>query len=151
MTIAHRIAAGGIIIKNDAILLVRYTDAKGGSYLVGPGGAAKDQENAFQAVVRETLEETGLTVRPRKILFVEDLLCSKFKMCKIWVLCDSSGEATQRTDGARIEGITEAGWFRRGELVDEVVFPSPVMTHGWQEFASDSWQVQCLPSKKAGF
>jgi 8-oxo-dGTP diphosphatase len=151
MTIAHRIAAGGIIIKNDAILLVRYASANGGSYLVGPGGGMEDMENTFQAVVRETLEETGLTVRPRKILFIEDLLCKRFKMCKIWVLCDPSGEEVQQTDGARIEGIVKAGWFKKNELANELVFPSPVMSYDWEEFASGNWQVQCLPSSEADF
>ena len=58
----HRIAAGGIVIRDDTILLVRYGTGPG-SYLVGPGGAVEETENIEQAVVRETMEETGITVR----------------------------------------------------------------------------------------
>ena len=51
----HRIAAGGLIFKSDMVLLVRYRDANGGTYLVGPGGKLKDDENVAQAIVRETM------------------------------------------------------------------------------------------------
>jgi len=151
MSVPHRIAAGGIIIRNDAVLLVRYGTPDGGSFLVGPGGALESHENVFQAAVRETLEETGVVVLPRKVLFIEDLLCKRFKMCKIWVLCDALDGQVRQTEGARREGILEAGWFRREALTDTVVFPPPLLSHDWQAFASDDWQVQCLTCREAAF
>ena len=147
----HRIAAGGIILKDDAILLVRYSTTSGGSYLVGPGGALGSGENAVQAIIRETMEETGVMVRPRRVLWIEDLQCSRFKMCKIWVLCDVVSGDVIPTDGARAEGITEVGWFKKGQLEHEVVYPPPVMQHEWEEFRSDHWEAQCLPSRIASF
>lgn len=147
----HRIAAGGIVIRGDAILLVRYSDNTGGSYLVGPGGALKDGENAPDAIIRETREETGVTVRPVRLLWVEDLQCKRFKMSKAWMLCEAvSGEVT-RTQGAIAEGITQAGWFTKSQLLGETVYPPPVMGHGWTQFSSASWQALCLPSRPAGF
>jgi 8-oxo-dGTP diphosphatase len=62
----HRIAAGGIILQDDAILLVRYGTIGDGSYLVGPGGGLDSGENAVQAIIRETMEETGVVVWPRR-------------------------------------------------------------------------------------
>ena len=147
----HRIAAGGIVLMDDAILLVRYMASDGSSYLVGPGGALDSDENAAQAIVRETMEETGITVRPHRVLWIEDLHCSRFKMCKIWMLCDVISGEVMPTDGARAEGITEARWFKKGELEHEIVFPPPVMQHDWDEFRSERWQVQCLPSRVASF
>jgi len=147
----HRITAGGIILKDDAILLVRYGTTGGGSYLVGPGGALDSGENAVQAIIRETMEETGVMVRPRRVLWIEDLQCSRFKMCKIWMLCDIVSGSVMPTDGARAEGITKAGWFKKGQLEDEVVYPPPIMQHDWDEFRSDNWEAQCLPSRVANF
>jgi ADP-ribose pyrophosphatase YjhB (NUDIX family) len=147
----HRIAAGGIIIKGDAILLVRYGIAGGNSYLVGPGGALQPDENAVQAIVRETKEETGVIVRPFRVLWIEDLECSQFKMCKTWMLCDVISGEVVPTEGARAEGITEAGWFRKEKLKNEVVYPPPVMEHNWDEFRSDHWEAQCLPTRIASF
>ena len=146
----HRIAAGGIIIRDDTILLVRYGTGRG-SYLVGPGGAVEETENLEQAIVREALEETGITVRPRKVLWIEDLQCSRYKMSKTWMLCDAVGGEVSDTEGARAEGITEAGWFSKSELVNTLVFPRPVMQTDWSELESDRWQTVCLPSRVASF
>jgi len=145
----YRIAAGGIILKDDAILLVRYRTTGGGSYLVGPGGALDSGENAVQAIIRETMEETGVVVRPRKVLWIEDLEGRHFKMCKTWMLCDVVSGDVVPTEGARAEGITEAAWFRKGQLENEVVYPPPIMQYDWDEFRSDRWQAQCLPLRTA--
>ena len=147
----HRIAAGGIILKDDAILLVRYGTTGSGSFLVGPGGALDWGENAVQAIIRETLEETGVIVRPRRVLWIEDLQCSRFKMCKTWMLCDIVSGDVMPTAGARAEGITEAGWFKKGQLGNEVVYPPPIMHHDWDAFRSDNWEAQCLPSRITNF
>ena len=147
----NRIAAGGIILRDDSILLVRYRDADGGTYLVGPGGGLEAEENALQAVVREAAEETGLTVQPRKVLAVENLICSRYNMCKIWVLCEVVSGNVHRTEGARAEGIVEAGWYTRDLLTDETVFPPVVKEHHWKSFLSDHWQVVCLPTRRASF
>ena len=147
----HRIAAGGIVLKDDAILLVRYGTTGGGSYLVGPGGALDSGENAVQAIIRETREETGVMVRPRRVLWIEDLQCSRFKMCKIWMLCDAVSGDIMPTDAARAEGISEVGWFNKGQLENEVVYPPPIMQYDWDEFRSDHWEAQCLPSRIASF
>jgi 8-oxo-dGTP pyrophosphatase MutT (NUDIX family) len=147
----HRISAGGIIIRDDSILLVRYRAADGSSYLVGPGGALKREENAVQAIIRETMEETGVTVRPYRVLWIEDLQCSQFKMSKTWMLCDVVSGNVLPTAGAKAEGIIEAGWFKRSQLDNEVVFPPPAMQHDWNEFSSENWEVRCLPSRIADF
>jgi len=148
MSLPHRIAAGGITFREGAVLLVRYKDPTGGSYLVAPGGASLETEGVCETVVREALEETGVTVSPVKPLCIEDLIGYEFKMCKIWLLCEyASGEVT-RTEDARIEGIVEAGWFRREQLRGETVFPRLVVEHDWHSFAHDDWRVQCLPIRK---
>ena len=147
----HRIAAGGIILKDDGILLVRYRTTGGGSFLVGPGGALASGENAVQAIIRETMEETGVMVQPRRVLWIEDIQCSRFKMCKIWMLCDIIGGDVMPTDAARAEGITQVGWFKQGQLENEVVYPPPIIQHDWDEFRSDHWEAQCLPSRIASF
>jgi 8-oxo-dGTP diphosphatase len=147
----HRIAAGAIVLKNDSMLLVRYGTTGGGSYLVGPGGGLDAGENAIQAIIRETLEETGVMVRPRRVLWIEDLQSARFKTCKIWMLCDFVSGEIIPTDGARVEGIIEVGWYGKGQLEEEIVYPPPVMLHDWDEFRSDHWETQCLPSRAASF
>lgn len=146
----HRIAGGGIILRRDSILLVRY-GAGPDSYLVGPGGAVREEENVEQAIVRETMEETGISVKPRKVLWIEDLRCSRYKMSKTWMLCEVIDGDVTTTAGARAEGITEAGWFSREDLANEVVFPPPLLRTDWSELRSRTWETLCLPSRVASF
>ena len=151
MSKAHRIAAGGIVFKDDSVLLVRYRDGNGGTYLVGPGGALEDEENIVQAIVRETMEETNVKVQPKRVVIIEDLLCSRFKMSKVWMICDVVEGTVRKTAGAEKEGITDAAWFTKAQLTGEVVFPAPLMQRDWNQLKSETWQVECLPSQKAGF
>ena len=147
----HRIAAGGLVFQGDSVLLVRYPEGNGGTALVGPGGALKDHENVVQAIVRETEEETGITVKPQQVVLIEDLLCQRFKMMKVWMTCEVAGGVLRKTEGARKEGIIEARWYTRPELDGEVVYPTVLLEHDWRELQGDAWQVKCLPSQRAEF
>lgn len=151
MSKPHRIAAGGLTFKDDAVLLVRYRDSNDGTFLVGPGGALEGDENVVQAIVRETKEETGITVQPRMVVAIEDLVCSRFKMSKVWMTCEVVTGQISNTEEARKEGIIAVGWFTRRQLAGEIVFPSTLVQHDWSRFQGDRWRVECLPSRKADF
>ena len=151
MNRAHRIAAGGLIFRNDAVLLVRYPDANGGTYLVGPGGELEENENVVQAIIRETMEETNVRVQPKRVVIIEDLICTSFKMIKVWMICEVVEGNICKTDGALKEGIIEAAWYPKAQLSAEVAFPLPLIQHDWVRLRSENWQVECLPTRKADF
>ena len=152
MSKPHRISAAGIIFKGNTVLLVRYHNLNNaGTYLVGPGGALEDNENIIQAIIRETKEETGVTVAPKRVVAIEDLMCSRFKMIKIWMVCEIIEGEVHKTEDAEKEGIIESSWFTKDQLASEVVFPRLLMKHDWEQFRADTWQVECLPSRKANF
>ncbi len=111
----------------------------------------EDNENIVQAIIRETQEETGIIVEPKRVLAIEDLICSRFKMIKVWMLCEIVAGVVHRTEGAKKESIVEAAWFTKDQLVNEVVFPSLLMRHDWEQFQAETWQVECLPSREARF
>ena len=117
MSKPHRIAAGGITFKGNTVLLVRYRYRNSsGTYLVGPGGGLEDNENVMQAIIRETKEETGITVLPKRVIAIEDLMCSAVKMIKVWMVCDIVEVEVHQTEGAEKENIIEAAWFTRDQL-----------------------------------
>jgi ADP-ribose pyrophosphatase YjhB (NUDIX family) len=152
MSKPHRISAGGIIFKGNTILLVRYRNTNAAeTYLVGPGGKLEDDENIVQAIIRETKEETGVSVAPKRVVAIEDLMCSHFKMIKVWMVCGVIEGEVHKTEDAQKEGIIEASWFTKDQLASEVVFPSFLMQHDWEEFHTETWQVECFPSRKANF
>jgi 8-oxo-dGTP pyrophosphatase MutT (NUDIX family) len=152
MSREQRIAAGAIIMQEEKILLVRYNDRHGGSYLVGSGGGVhSDDENLTQALMREVKEETGIEVRPYKLLFVEDLLSSRYRMVKIWFLCNIVGGQLEKTQGAIDEGIVEVRWYGRDELTNEVVYPPVLVNENWESLFGDNQESKYLELKNADF
>jgi 8-oxo-dGTP pyrophosphatase MutT (NUDIX family) len=150
MSKPHRIAAGGIIFKGHKVLLVRYRERDdSGTFVVGPGGGLTDEEDFLQAIVRETKEETGITVEPKRIVAIENLLCTRFKMVKVWMACEFISGEIHRTKEAEQEGILEADWFTKEQLEHEVVYPAVLMKHDWEQFQRDAWRVECLPLREA--
>lgn len=147
----HRIAAGAIIIKDNKILLVRYRDKSGTTLLAGPGGGVNNEEGLSQAVVREVKEETGIDIVPDKILCVEDLFSRKYRMVKVWFLCQTVGGHLERTQGAVDETIIEANWYTKNRLKNEVVYPSIIMESDWKLFFKDDWKTKYLKLKYADF
>jgi len=147
----HRISAGAIIIQGDKILLVRYNNTDGTSFLAGPGGGVLSNEGIYQAVVREVKEETGLEVSPYRVLFVEDLLSRRYRIVKIWLLCNVIGGQLANTQGALEEGIIEARWYRKDQLENEVVYPPVLLSHNWDTFFHDNWESKYLELRMTNF
>jgi 8-oxo-dGTP pyrophosphatase MutT (NUDIX family) len=154
MAYPHRIAAGGIIIKDNSVLLVKYHDERDEeTYFVGPGGALLDNEDIIQAIIRETMEETGIVVKPNRVIIIEDIISSRYKdmnickMIKIWMLCNYIEGKIQRTTEAEEEGIIEAGWFTRDQLKDKKVYPSTLLDYNWNDIQDESWRIKILSSR----
>ena len=110
-----------------------------------------DDESITRALKREVKEETGLMVNPFKLLFVEDLLSSRYRMVKIWFLCNIVGGQVEMTQGAIDEGIIEVRWYRRDELTNEVVYPPVLLEESWQSFFTDNFEAKYLELKIADF
>jgi len=127
MTCEHRIAAGGIIVRDGRVLLVRYSDGES-TYLVAPGGGIEDCESLANAAEREVAEETGVKCSALRPVMIENLRASRYQMLKVWYLCDYVDGVASRTTGAQAEGIIEVGWYSDDELHDEIVYPDIIKT-----------------------
>jgi 8-oxo-dGTP diphosphatase len=149
MELPHRIAAGGLVFREDSILLVRYRGIREGeTFLAAPGGGLRNDENIAQAVVREIREETGITVAPRRLLAIEDIRFPELKMIKLWMLCDLREGELRRTEDAVREGILETAWFPRDRLAGESVHPELVLRRDWDILRHGESPVEILPSRE---
>jgi len=127
MKCEHRIAAGGIIVRDGRVLLVRYRDEKS-TYLVAPGGGIEDCESLANAAEREVEEETGVKCSALWPVMIENLRASRYQMLKVWYLCDYVDGVASRTTGALAEGIIEVGWYSDDDLHGEIVYPDIIKT-----------------------
>jgi 8-oxo-dGTP diphosphatase len=123
----HRIAAGGMVIKNGKILLVRYRDGES-TYLVAPGGEIKDGESLASAAEREVEEETGVRCKAKTPVMIENIRATRYQMVKVWYQCEFISGAPSLTIGAEEEGIIEVDWYTDDDLCHETVFPGIIQT-----------------------
>jgi mutator protein MutT len=128
---APLVGVGAIIIEGDRVALVK----RGHAPLQGkwsiPGGVLEVGETLRKAVVREAVEETGLTVEPGELLGVFERVVpdDQGKLRYHYVLIDF---LCRRVDGELVAGddAEEVGWFRREQLAplelaretEEVIF-----------------------------
>ena len=85
----------GIVIRDNKILLVRHTYGGGKGMLIVPGGYVNFGETPQDALVREYMEETNITVKPNNIIGV------RFNMHDWYVAFSAeyiSGEACSDND-----------------------------------------------------
>lgn len=146
-----RLAASGIIFHENKVLLARYNNRQGGTFLVGPGGGLESDEDFEHGLTREVHEETGLMVNAKKLLFVEDLLTPKYRMLKMWFLCTIIDGKLCKTVGAETEGIIDIDWYNEEQLKHEVVYPSVIMNYDWSDLEKNSFQTRYVPMQKAEF
>jgi 8-oxo-dGTP diphosphatase len=69
--VTFRLAAYGVCIDDDRVLLARWVSRHGVTHWTLPGGGVDLYEDPFDAVVREVAEETGLEAVVERLLGVD--------------------------------------------------------------------------------
>jgi 8-oxo-dGTP diphosphatase len=109
--------SAAIIVDYGRVLMVRRRIAEGELMWQFPAGAIEADESAEEAAVRETLEETGLTVSSVKLL--GDRVHPKSGRLMSYTACDIvSGEAIVGDE----EEIAEVAWVTHGEIPEYVPY-----------------------------
>jgi len=67
------------------------------------------------------------------------------------MVCDIVDGEVHNTDGAEKEGVIEAAWFTRDQLISEEVFPPSLMQHDWKELQAEIGQIERLPARTTSF
>lgn len=109
--------AAAVIVKGGRVLLVRRRVKEGTLSWQFPAGEVEAGESGGQAAVRETGEETGLTVVESKVL--GERVHPATGRTMVYVACEVvSGEATVVDD----EELAELAWADRGQLAEYVPY-----------------------------
>ncbi|MGW2010897.1 NUDIX hydrolase [Streptomyces nigrescens] len=109
--------SAGIIVQGDRVLMVRRRVKEGQLSWQFPAGGIEEGESPEQAAVRETEEETGLTVEAVKVL--GDRVHPKTGRLMHYVACSPiSGEAHV----ADAEELAEIAWVTLGEIPEYVPY-----------------------------
>jgi ADP-ribose pyrophosphatase YjhB (NUDIX family) len=113
-------SVGALVVRDDAILLVRMTYGASRGRFMLPGGVMDPGETLDVAVVREVLEETGVVARPRGVIGLRSRYDGPHTDTYVlWLLDHVSGEP--KPDGREND---EARYFTLAELAgrDDVTY-----------------------------
>lgn len=148
----HRISAGVLALRQDAILLVRHYRPGVHDFWAGPGGGAEGAEELAAAAEREAFEETGLIVRSGPMAYIDELIDDSGRMVKFWFLASYvSGDIDVTANPAEGEAIAEAGWFTRDSLPAGHVFPEILRDRFWHDLAAGFPAPIKLPLRQSIF
>jgi 8-oxo-dGTP diphosphatase len=119
-------AAVAVIVKHGCVLLVHRRADDGTPPWVLPGGKLEPGETPEAATVREVLEETGLTVTPRRAL--GERIHPATGKHLVYVACDVTAGTAHVADTDELDAVE---WVPIGELAAYVPggFYGPVRQH----------------------
>lgn len=109
--------SAGIIVQGDRVLMVRRRVKEGELMWQFPAGAIEGGETAEEAAVRETQEETGLTVEAVKLLG-ERVHPKTGRLMSYTACAPISGEAHVADE----EELAEVAWVAHAEIAEYVPY-----------------------------
>jgi 8-oxo-dGTP pyrophosphatase MutT (NUDIX family) len=118
---------------NKSILLVRKADAP---YWHAPGGGLDDGEDIKECAKREVLEEAGLEVEIKRLLYVQELhdKGSRINFEFFWLAEPSNNNQIldeNHVDTDTDDGIVEARWFTKEQIQSITVYPEKLKDTFW--------------------
>lgn len=133
-TINKRVRARAIIIYNNQIVSM-YRDAYGRIFYTFPGGGMEQNETEEQCVVREVLEEFGLTVEPIKKLYVyeNDKSLEHFYLCR-WVSGEFGTGTGEEFEADRNKGIYKPMFINISDIPNLPLMPPEVATEFYNDY-----------------
>ncbi|WP_087020339.1 NUDIX domain-containing protein [Thaumasiovibrio subtropicus] len=132
----HRIRAAGILENDGKILLLKVKDHSG-EYWIPPGGGLEDEDKCTRdALKREFLEETGLSVTVGAFLFAREFLEThkeRYHAEFFYRITDWQGEVSHDnlTGLTDEEFILGADWLSRDDIQKVKVYPEELKHQVW--------------------
>ena len=111
-------AVSALVFRDDSVLLVKRRDEPSQGLWSPPGGSLEMGETVAQAATREVREETGVVVRPMRVVDVRDMILKepagtvRWHYVLVGVLCEYvSGDpfAASDAENARFLPLRELG------------------------------------------
>jgi len=107
----YSVSVGALVIKDEKILLVRRKHNPGKGKWTNPGGYIEQMELIEQSVIREVLEETGVTTKVKSLVMLGDYPGRVHNLYVGFLMEYVAGEA--QPDKVEVDG---AGFFSLKEM-----------------------------------
>jgi ADP-ribose pyrophosphatase YjhB (NUDIX family) len=113
LAMRYGISAAALIVQNNQVLLVNHRVAGQFDFWLPPGGRLEGEESIFECVKRESFEETGLTVEPERILYIQEFAEPDYHFCKFFILCSLSAARRPLPSARQRKAFCGAHFFAR--------------------------------------
>ena len=141
----YGISAAALVLDDDRLLLVNHREPGAYDFWLPPGGRLEGSESILDCARRETFEETGLTVEPERILYVQEFVEPGYHFCKFFILCKGfSGELTLANRDADESWLVGAAFFSQQEMQGMEVLPPILRGQFWADLAAGTRQTLYL-------
>jgi ADP-ribose pyrophosphatase YjhB (NUDIX family) len=141
----YGISAAALVLDEDRLLLVNHRELGAYDFWLPPGGSLEGSESILDCARRETFEETGLTVQPQRILYVQEFVEPGYHFVKFFILCKSfSGELTLANRDADESWLVDASFFSQQEMEGIQVLPPVFKGQFWADLAAGKQQTTYL-------
>ena len=146
------ISAAALVVRDNRILLVNHRERGRYDFWLPPGGRLEGIESIFDCAKRETLEETGLTVEPDRIFYVQEFAEPGYHFVKFFILCSGfSGELTLENRDEAEGFLVGAAFFSRESLQALDVRPTALKGEFWADLESGLRQTRYLGLERIEF
>jgi ADP-ribose pyrophosphatase YjhB (NUDIX family) len=141
----YGISAAALVLDDDRLLLVNHREPGAYDFWLPPGGRLEGSESILDCARREAFEETGLTVEPERILYVQEFVEPGYHFCKFFILCKGfSGELTLANRDADESWLVGAAFFSQQEMQGMEVLPPVLKGRFWADLAAGNRQTLYL-------
>lgn len=129
-----RVRVCAIVATDDHVLMVHMkSPTRTEPIWTPPGGGLEFGETLHNGVIREVLEETGLIVEPRYLMYISEFIKSPFHAVEYYWYCDVTGGTLAL---GRDPEFSDADQFLKSveylsldSLADHAVFPEYIRHH----------------------
>ena len=133
----YGISAAVLVICKGKVLLVNHKQAGSYDFWVPPGGSLEGSESIYECAKREMIEETGLSVKLDKILYIQEFWEPGYHFCKFFIWCTEFSGNLTLANKTQAEGfLVDVRYFAQDEMQDLVVHPQILKDRFWDHVAA---------------
>jgi 8-oxo-dGTP diphosphatase len=128
----YGISAAALIVQDGRLLLVNHRVRGSFDIWLPPGGGLNGDESILDCARREVFEETGLSIEPGRILYVQEFVEPGYHFCKFFLLGEwVGGELTLTNRDEGEDWLVDACFFSREALQALEVYPEILKDQFW--------------------